>query len=82
MKTHSKEVLDTISCPFPIDIKSINWNEVEKIMSTDDKKRSVILKMKDDNIFLVEIPKILYDAIHLSGEENAIEQDLGFNDLN
>jgi hypothetical protein len=82
MKTHSKTVLDSITCPFSIDHKSVNWDEVEKVISTDDKECSVIAVMKNNDIFLILVPQKLYDSIYRSGEENVIEQDLGFNDLN
>jgi hypothetical protein len=38
--------------------------------------------MKNNDIFLILVPQKLYDSIYRSGEENVIEQDLGFNDLN
>ena len=82
MKTHSKTTLESITCPFGIDHKNINWDDVEKVISTDDKECSVIATMKNGDIFLILVPQKLYDSVYKSGEENVIEQDLGFNDLN
>jgi hypothetical protein len=82
MKTHSKILLDVITCPFAVDMKNINWDDVVKIASTDDKNRSVIVIMNNNDIFLVKISQKLYDAIYKSGEENVIEQDVEYYDLN
>lgn len=81
MNKHKKQDLESITCPFVIEIKSADWNEVKAVSSLDDKENSVIIEMNNGEKFLVDVPKILYDAIYKSGEDNVIEQDMGFNDM-
>lgn len=82
MKTHSQEKLDSATCPFSIDIKDVEWDSVISIVSIDDKKNSVIIELANKERYIVKVPDILYNAIFRSGEENVIEQDAGFDDLN
>ena len=81
MKTHTKEAVGSISCPFAIPMKDVDWSNVKSVVSVDDKANTVIVEMNDQNRFMVEIPGILYSAIWHSGEQNVIDQDLGFNEL-
>lgn len=81
MQTHKKEIIDSISCPFPLSVKDIDWSLVKSIISIDDKMFSVVVKMEDDSCLIVEIPSILYGSIYKSGELNVIEEDLGFDEL-
>lgn len=81
MKKHTDENIASITCPFDLDIKSIDWNHVKAVVSVDDKEHSIIVEMNDKQRFMIDIPSLLYNAIYKSGEENVIEKDLGFNDL-
>jgi len=80
MQTHSKNYIESVSCPFAIPMKQIEWENI-KVVSVDDKANTVIVETKEGTRFLVDIPDVLYDAIWKSGELNVIEQDVGFNDL-
>jgi hypothetical protein len=81
MRKHSKNVLESITCPFAIAVDKVDWKDIKRVISTDDHQSSVIVETGSNEIFLVSIPVILYEAIFRSGEENVIEQDLGFNEL-
>lgn len=78
MNTHSQELLNTIDL-FAVDFANIDWINVETIVSCDDLERTVIVKI-DGRLQHVRVDCILYDAIYKSGEQNVIEQDLGFDD--
>lgn len=81
MKKHYKEALQSTDCPFALDFKAVTWEKVTKILSVDDSENTVIVLLSSGEKYLVDIPDILYNAIFKSGEENVIEQDLGFDDL-
>jgi hypothetical protein len=80
MQSHSKNIIDSLSCPFAIDLKDCEWHKVTQIISIDDKQRSVVVEMMTDK-FLVNIPQNLYDAIYRSGEKNVIDGDFGFDEI-
>lgn len=75
MNKHSIDNLSKLSCPFALDMNKVEWNNVEKVISVDDIERSIIVKMKNEDIFLVNIKKSIYDSIHKSGEDHAIEME-------
>lgn len=81
MRKHSKNVLESVICPFALSMDKVDWNDIKRVISTDDHKSSVIVESNSNEIFLVNVPVLLYEAIFKSGEENVIEQDLGFNEL-
>lgn len=81
MNNHKKLDLESIDCPFAIQINKFDWNEAKIVVSFDYESETVIVEMKNGKRFLVNVPKILYEAIYKSVESNFIEQDLGFNDL-
>lgn len=80
MHRHIHNYKEASDCPFVIDFTQIKWNEVQDILSVDDFERTVIVSTNGTK-YIVEIPKLLYDAIFRSGEENVIDQDLGFDEL-
>jgi len=80
MQTHSKNLIESVSCPFAVPMNQVEW-EGAKVVSVDDRANTVIVETKEGTKFLVDIPNVLYDAIWKSGELNVIEQDVGFNDL-
>jgi len=81
MNNHKQEILDTVICPFAIAMDKIDWDDADKILSVGEKEKSVIVKMKNGDIFLVNIHPLLFAAIYREGEKNVEDQDLGFNDL-
>lgn len=80
MHKHIYNYKEASDCPFAIDFTQIKWNEVQDILSVDDFERSVIVSTNGTK-YIVAVPKVLYDAIFRSGEENVIDQDLGFDEL-
>lgn len=81
MKSHNKDVLESVSCPFAVGIKDVDFDNVASVISVDDKEGTIVVEMNDKTRFLVQIPNAVYDAIWRSGEQNVIDQDLGFNEL-
>lgn len=70
MNRHTKVALESISCPFALDFKAIKWEKVTKIVSVDDSRCSVIVLLNTEEIYLVEIPCILYQAVFKSGVDD------------
>ena len=79
-KSHKQETLESLACPLSLSLAQIDWDTVLDVISLDDLERTIILRTTDGN-FMVNIPFCLYDTIYKAGEQNVIEQDLGFNDL-
>ena len=81
MEKHSKEALDSISCPFAVKFADFNFDSIRSVISVDDYACSIIAETEDDQRFLIEIPKDIFSAIFSSGEKNVIEKDPGFDDM-
>jgi hypothetical protein len=80
MQKHTENMKTSLSCPFPIAYDCIKWEMAEKVLSVDDSERTIIVDV-ESNRYLVEIPKILFDAIYKSGELNVMDSDLGFDEM-
>lgn len=82
MRKHSKEILNKTTCPFGISIKSINWHDINKILSKDDEEFSIIVKMNNEEIFLIILSEVMYNSVYKFSEDNSIEQGLIFYKTN
>ena len=63
MQSHSQQNIDSVLCPFALNSKGFEFDKVASVISVDDKECSIIVEMFDKQRFIVEIPKVVYDAI-------------------
>jgi len=80
MKKHSAQKLALLTCPFAVPLDNKEWDRAE-VISTDDFDSSVIVKIDNGDVFLVNVPKVLYKAIMEAGEDHVIQGDPGFDEI-
>jgi hypothetical protein len=63
----------SLTCPFAIRFIDVQWNDVEKVIDVCYKDKTVVVSMKNENVFLVEVDKTLFTAIFNAGEKRITE---------
>jgi hypothetical protein len=63
----------SLTCPFAIRFTDVQWNDVEKVIDVCYKDKTVVVSMKNENVFLVEVDKTLFTAIFNAGEKRITE---------